>query len=87
MLRQGPDSKARRAAATAASISARSPSATWASTSPVAGLKTLNVFPLFESTNAPLMKSFLSCFKYAFAKAGSSGEIGGSRSAIVRVLT
>ena len=41
----GPDSNALRAALTARSMSALSPSATWQMTSPVAGLRVANVLP------------------------------------------
>ena len=52
-----PSSKARRAAATARSTSAASPSATCVSTSPVAGFTVSNVFPDAASTHSPPMNS------------------------------
>src|SRR5580704_1873055 len=61
VLDQGPVWKAARAAFTARSISSRSPSATFASTSPVAGLYVAKVFPEAASTHLPLMRSF--CFR------------------------
>ena len=56
---QGPDSKALRAAFTAASISALSPSAALAITSPVAGFSTSKVLPDFASSHLPLINN---CF-------------------------
>src|SRR6188474_2542277 len=53
IFRQGPLSKARRAALTALFTSGASPSASWAITSPVAGLIVSNVRPLVESTHLP----------------------------------
>ena len=50
-------SKARRAAATALSISALSPSATSASVAPVAGFGVVKVLPDSASTHLPSMKS------------------------------
>src|SRR5262245_8163265 len=52
---QGPSSNALRAALTARSMSALSPSATWQMVSPVAGLRVANVLPLCESTHLPPM--------------------------------
>src|SRR3970040_1895992 len=54
----GPDSKARRAALTAASTSALSPSATWVITSPVEGLVTANVLPDTADTHLPSINIF-----------------------------
>src|SRR5215211_5943555 len=51
-------SKARRAAATALSMSALSPSATSASVAPVAGLGVVKVLPDSASTHLPSMKSW-----------------------------
>ena len=53
ILRQGPESNALRAALTARSMSAASPSATWAMTSSVAGLIVSNVLPLSLSRHLP----------------------------------
>src|SRR3954468_2687421 len=53
IFRHGPFSNARRAARTALSTSDASPSATWAITSPVAGLIVSNVRPLVEFTHLP----------------------------------
>ena len=53
ILRQGPESNALRAALTARSMSAASPSATWAMTSSVAGLMVANVLPPWPSTHLP----------------------------------
>jgi hypothetical protein len=53
---QGPDSNALRAALTAKSISAASPSATWAITSSVAGLMVGNVLPLLASCHLSPMR-------------------------------
>ena len=53
-----PPSNAARAARTALSISTLSPSATRASTSPVAGLYTSNVLPLAADTHCPSMSIF-----------------------------
>src|SRR5579863_1982034 len=52
----GPVSKAARAAFTARSISSRSPSATFARTSPVAGLYVGKVLPDAASTHFPLIR-------------------------------
>ena len=51
-------SKARRAASTALSMSALSPSATSASVSPVAGFGVVKVLPDSASTHLPSMKSW-----------------------------
>ncbi len=51
-------SKARRAAATALSMSALSPSATSASVAPVAGFGVVKVLPDSASTHLPSMKSW-----------------------------
>src|SRR6185436_4076485 len=56
-LLHGP-SKARRAAATARSMSTRSPSATWASVSPVAGLMLGKVLPDAAATHFPSINIF-----------------------------
>ena len=56
---QGPVSNALRAALTALSTSAASPSATWAITSPVAGLSVSNVLPLAASTHWPSISSLV----------------------------
>src|SRR5437868_12120499 len=53
VLDHGPSSNALRAALTARSMSALSPSATWQMVSPVAGLTVGKVFPLWESTHLP----------------------------------
>src|SRR3981081_448073 len=50
---QGPSSNALRAALTARSTSALSPSATWQIVSPVAGLTVANVLPLTLGTHWP----------------------------------
>ena len=55
----GPVSNALRAALTAKSTSALSPSATWAITSPVAGLSVSNVLPLAASRHVPSISSFV----------------------------
>jgi hypothetical protein len=60
IFRHGPFSNAFRAALTALSTSALSPSATLAITSPVAGLSVSNVLPLVESTHLPSI-SILVC--------------------------
>ena len=57
-LAQTPSSKARRAAATARSTSALSPSGTLAITAPVAGLYTSNVLPEAALTILPSMSIF-----------------------------
>ena len=54
---QRPSSKARRAEVTAASMSAASPAATWAMTSPVAGFSVANVTPDAASRKAPSMNA------------------------------
>src|SRR5438309_1990203 len=54
---QGPSSNALRAALTARSTSALSPSATWQIASPVAGLSVGNVLPETLSSHLPPMKS------------------------------
>src|SRR2546430_16073402 len=59
IFRHGPLSNALRAARTALSTSAFSPSATCAITSPVAGLIVSNVRPLVESTHLPSMCIFV----------------------------
>src|SRR5256885_16617269 len=51
----GPDSNALRAALTARSMSALSPSATWQIVSPVAGFCVAKVLPDWESTHLPPM--------------------------------
>ena len=56
--RHTPLSNDLRAAATARSTSSALPSATLASTSPVAGSSVSNVLPLAESTHRPPMNSF-----------------------------
>src|ERR1700674_5904565 len=58
MVAHGPDSRARRAACTAASMSALSPSATRAMTLPVAGFMTSKVLPETAGTHLPLMSIF-----------------------------
>src|SRR5262245_60817204 len=58
-LRQGPLSKAPRAADTALSTSAASASATWAMVSPVDGLMVGNVLPDTASVHLLLMSSFV----------------------------
>src|SRR6202045_1830175 len=58
MLAHGEDSNARRAAWTAASTSAASPSATRAITRPVAGFVTSKVLPEAAATHLPLISSF-----------------------------
>jgi hypothetical protein len=61
-----PDSNAARAALTASSTSALSPSATNASTSSFVGLIVANVLPDFAGTHFPLMRSCLGLFtRYA----------------------
>src|SRR5262245_40637954 len=57
ILGQGPSSKALRAALTARSTSALSPSATWQMVSPVAGLMVGNVLPETLSSHLPPIKS------------------------------
>ena len=61
ILRQGPESNALRAALTARSMSAASPSATWAITSSVAGLIVSNVLPLLLSRHLPSMSILVWC--------------------------
>src|SRR5438874_2505591 len=56
---QGPDSNARRAARTAASISALSPSAVRAMVAPVAGFLTSKVIPEAAGSHFPSVSSFL----------------------------
>ena len=56
---QGPDSNARRAARTAVSISALSPSAARAMVAPVAGFLTSKVIPVAAGSHLPSMSSFL----------------------------
>src|SRR2546421_9574754 len=56
---QGPDSKARRAARTAASISALSPSAARAIVAPFAGFLTSKVFSEAAGSHLPSISSFL----------------------------
>src|SRR5271169_6305097 len=58
MVAHGPDSRARRAACTAASMSALSPSATCAITLPVAGFVTSKVLPEAAPTHLPLINIF-----------------------------
>src|ERR1700736_6781060 len=58
MVAHGPDSRARRAACTAASMSALSPSATCAITLPVAGFVTSKVLPEAAATHLPLINIF-----------------------------
>jgi hypothetical protein len=53
MRRHGPESNARRAAATAKSMSVLSPSATWQITLPVDGSVVSNVFPEALETHRP----------------------------------
>src|SRR5947209_3824444 len=60
---QGPDSNARLAAFTARSMSALSPSATRARTSPVAGSIESNVLPDEAAIHLPSIKSFLGVAK------------------------
>ncbi len=50
IVAQGPSSNARRAALTALSTSAAVPAATWAMTSPVAGLSVSSIWPSTGST-------------------------------------
>src|SRR5438874_4547622 len=57
MRAHGPCSRALRAALTARSTSALSPSATWQRVSPVAGLMAAKVLPETLSTNLPPMNS------------------------------
>src|SRR5581483_3713632 len=54
-----PSSKARRAAATASSTSALSPSATNANTSSLAGLMVSKVLPDFAATHLPLISNLV----------------------------
>jgi hypothetical protein len=70
MRGQGPVSNARRAAVTAASMSAASPSATLAIGSPVAGLNTSKVLPDLAFTHLP---SISSCNGRAMNRAARSG--------------
>src|SRR5262245_7412893 len=56
----GPDSNALRAALTARSMSALSPSATRQMTSPLVGLIVSNVLPLADATHLPPMSIFWS---------------------------
>src|SRR6266850_168475 len=65
-------SKARRAAATALSMSALSPSATSASVSPVEGLGVVNVLPDSASTHLPSIMSWYSRGEFA---AGCTDDI------------
>ena len=58
ILRQGPDSKAARAARTAVSTSAASASATWQISSPVEGLMVANVLPDWLGCQRLLINSF-----------------------------
>src|ERR1700679_2612067 len=58
MAAQGPESKACRAALTAASTSALSPSAAWAIVRPVAGFLTSNVLPEAADIHLPLISNF-----------------------------
>src|SRR5579863_3586372 len=59
MADHGPDSKARRAARTAASMSSLSPSAARAMVAPVAGFFTSKVLPDAAGTHLPSISSFL----------------------------
>ena len=59
IFRQGPESKALRAALTARSMSAASPSATSAMTSSVAGLIVSKVLPLALLTHLPSIRSLV----------------------------
>src|SRR5438445_6475122 len=97
MLFQALDSRALRAALTARSMSALSPSATWQMVSPVAGLMAGNVLPETLSTHLPPMKSGWSLTLGALAprvlpavavvmrssceKTGAGGVPGGARPA------
>src|SRR5690349_13027324 len=73
MRDQGPLSKARRAAATAASMSALSPAGTLAMTSSVAGSSTGKVLPLLAATHLPSIRSFRSLAMKAAAADPSIG--------------
>src|SRR5205814_2166107 len=71
--RQGPDSKARRAAVTARLISSRSLSGTRVMTDASAGLKTSKALPEAAGTHLPLMRL---CFGFA-SQAATLEPMGG----------
>src|ERR1041385_6639794 len=86
MRRQGPSSKALRAAFTARFTSALSPSATCVMTSPVAGLRVGKVFPLTESIHRPstsiLVWRIWTGDEVAFG-CGRSGPLVGTRTGVL----
>src|SRR5829696_7787750 len=77
MRAQGPLSKARRAAFTAKSTSALSPSATRATTSPVAGSVTSKVLPDWAGTHLPSIRRWRSFDSHSWIAGGTLGETAG----------